>query len=151
MATGVINALAAYSVARYASKTAKYSRSIMAAETEMDLISERKAARDQSKLRREQLDRALSERVLSNAVSGLKMEGTAMIGAERDNQNYTTDELTSNENLKQSASAKLRKLRAGQYASKVESQKALHDAKASAWQSVGDVAVTAFSKPGGTK
>jgi hypothetical protein len=117
----------------------------------MNLISERKAAREQSKQRRDALDGALSERVLKNALSGVKMEGTAMIGAERDNQNYTTDELTNNENLKQSAAAKFRKLRADQYASKVESQKALHDAKVGAWQAVGDVGVLALSKSGGAK
>jgi hypothetical protein len=121
MATGVISALAAYSVS-------KSSQKMMEAETKMNLISERKAARDQSKLRREQLDRALSERVLSNAMSGLKMEGTAMSGAARDNQQYTTDELTANENLKSSAAAQKRDLWAKKLQSKMAARKGLWDA-----------------------
>lgn len=94
-------------------------------ELKLSLTNEMTAARERSKLRRENLERSLSNRALRTAMSGLAQEGSAIAGAAQDYERSAEDERAERVNLRQSQRVSRNRVQAANRVNRFQAEESL--------------------------
>jgi len=97
---GLLASMSKYNTAKSNYNISKSQSRALDSELALTLTSDMTAAREEGKMRRENLERSLADRVLKNAISGFTMEGSASSGMKKDYQTSAEDSSASRTNLK---------------------------------------------------
>ncbi len=129
LGAGLLGAISELRSAENDYKLTKIQGKMADSELKMALLSEMTAARERSKLRREKLDRSLSERAVKTAVSGLAQEGSAIAGIAQDYERQAEDERAARLNLKSRSKSMRSQVEARKATAKSRAKQSLLQAK----------------------